>query len=289
MNKFRKEMNLQLLKTVAGRSESKEPRELTPTVCSRWYRAPEAILLCSYYNQSLDIWSIGCVLNEILQSSTAYLERKFYRHIQRVAFPGGSCHPLSPLKIDGKLQETESYGKKFLINENDQLVKICNRKMDSIDTSFLTNKETVEYTETLKTITQKKQVESSTLNFITKTQTKQVESFTELLPDSHDGLVEILESMTEFNPYFRPSAKDLLKNKIFDDIRLKSFEEEAPYRIMIDIDQNELLKPNYEDDEQNLYSAEELKQRIQKIQVFVVKEISKLQKYQHIDIKILYK
>ena len=64
--------------------------------------------------------------------------------------------------------------------------------------------------------------------------------------------------MTEFNPYFRPSAKELLKNKIFDDIRLESIESDAPYKILVDIDRDEYLKPNYEDDEQNVYSSEEL-------------------------------
>ena len=80
--------------------------------------------------------------------------------------------------------------------------------MDSIDTSFLTNNETIEYTEKLKSMVLK----------------KQIETFTQQLPDSHDLLVEMLESMTEFNPYFRPSAKELLKNKIFDDMRVESNE-----------------------------------------------------------------
>ena len=55
--------------------------------------------------------------------------------------------------------------------------------------------------------------------------------------------------MTEFNPYFRPSAKELLKNKIFDNIRHESCEENPPCKILVDIDDHELLKPNYDDDE----------------------------------------
>ena len=75
----------------------------------------------------------------------------------------------------------------------------------------------------------------------------------------------MLENMTEFNPYFRPTAKELLKHKIFDDIRLESIESDAPYKILVDIDRDEYLKPNYDDDEQNLYSTEELQKRIKKI------------------------
>ena len=63
------------------------------------------------------------------------------------------------------------------------------------------------------------------------------------MPDTHDHLVDILESMTEFNPYFRPSAKELLKNKIFDSIRMKEIEENASHKIIIDIDNYDSLKP----------------------------------------------
>ena len=47
--------------------------------------------------------------------------------------------------------------------------------------------------------------------------------------------------MLEFNPHFRPSAKQLLKNKIFDSIRHENDIKSAisPYRIKIKIDQNE--------------------------------------------------
>ena len=45
--------------------------------------------------------------------------------------------------------------------------------------------------------------------------------------------------MLEFNPYYRPTARQLLKNKIFDGIRIPSIEERSPQKIVIDIDKNE--------------------------------------------------
>lgn len=33
---------------------------------TRWYRAPEVILNAKKYNEKLDVWSIGCILAEIL-------------------------------------------------------------------------------------------------------------------------------------------------------------------------------------------------------------------------------
>ncbi|CAF2243256.1 unnamed protein product [Rotaria magnacalcarata] len=41
-------------------------RPLTDYVATRWYRAPECILTEGYYGQPMDIWSMGCVMFEII-------------------------------------------------------------------------------------------------------------------------------------------------------------------------------------------------------------------------------
>jgi hypothetical protein len=45
--------------------------------------------------------------------------------------------------------------------------------------------------------------------------------------------------MLQFNPHFRPSAKELLENKIFDKFRREDLEEEAPFKLNLDIDDKE--------------------------------------------------
>ena len=42
--------------------------------------------------------------------------------------------------------------------------------------------------------------------------------------------------MLEFNPYFRPSAKELLKNKIFDTVRIDANEDSATHGIVMKVD-----------------------------------------------------
>ena len=68
-------------------------RQLTGHVVTRWYRAPELILLEKDYGQAIDMWSVGCIFAELLgmmkQSAATYLDRK-------PLFPGKSCFPLSP-------------------------------------------------------------------------------------------------------------------------------------------------------------------------------------------------
>ena len=49
--------------------DTKEPDQtpiLTDYVATRWYRAPEVILLEKYYDQSIDIWSLGCSFAELI-------------------------------------------------------------------------------------------------------------------------------------------------------------------------------------------------------------------------------
>jgi mitogen-activated protein kinase 1/3 len=70
-------------------------RELTGHVVTRWYRAPELILLEKDYGPAIDIWSVGCIFAELLgmmkENASTYLDRK-------PLFPGKSCFPLSPDK-----------------------------------------------------------------------------------------------------------------------------------------------------------------------------------------------
>ena len=44
-------------------------RPLTPGVVTIWYRAPEVLLGTEYYTPSVDMWSAGLVLGELLLSS----------------------------------------------------------------------------------------------------------------------------------------------------------------------------------------------------------------------------
>jgi serine/threonine protein kinase len=41
---------------------------LTGHVVTRWYRAPELILMMPEYDTAIDVWSIGCILGELLQT-----------------------------------------------------------------------------------------------------------------------------------------------------------------------------------------------------------------------------
>ena len=69
----------------------------------------------------------------------------------------------------------------------------------------------------------------------------------ELFSKTEPDLLEILDSMLEYNPHFRPSAEQLLEHKFFDEVRNSQVETKAPYKIKLCFDRNE-AKYNYEDE-----------------------------------------
>jgi serine/threonine protein kinase len=45
---------------------STERNFMTEYVVTRWYRAPELLLSCEHYTAAIDMWSVGCILAELL-------------------------------------------------------------------------------------------------------------------------------------------------------------------------------------------------------------------------------
>mmetsp|Transcript_171884 Transcript_171884/g.550859 ORF Transcript_171884/g.550859 Transcript_171884/m.550859 type:complete len:318 (-) Transcript_171884:945-1898(-) len=68
-----------------------ERRHLTGHVVTRYYRAPELILMQEDYTEAIDVWSVGCIYAELL----GMLEGQKYQD-RGPLFPGQSCFPLSP-------------------------------------------------------------------------------------------------------------------------------------------------------------------------------------------------
>ncbi len=62
---------------------------------TRYYRAPELILMEKDYGAGIDMWAVGCIFAELLNMMKEHVPN----HTQRKPiFPGKSCFPLSPVK-----------------------------------------------------------------------------------------------------------------------------------------------------------------------------------------------
>jgi mitogen-activated protein kinase 15 len=54
------------LASVSGGSDSVSNPVLTDYVATRWYRAPEILLGSTKYTKGVDVWSVGCIIGELL-------------------------------------------------------------------------------------------------------------------------------------------------------------------------------------------------------------------------------
>lgn len=105
---------------------------------TRWYRAPELILLEKDYGPAIDMWSVGCIYAELLgmmkESAPTYLDRK-------PLFPGRSCFPLSPDR------EARIASNGFPIGKDDQLAVIFEilGTPDENDLSYVTDPKALAY------------------------------------------------------------------------------------------------------------------------------------------------
>ena len=184
---------------------------MTCAVMSRWYRAPEVILTDKSYGKGCDIWSIGCILIELIISS-----KDFENQDDRYLFQGLSCFPISPKNPN---DEDADY-------EVDQLVKIMHRFKKRIqpklDFAFISGDDELSY---------QKEVFS---NVLKQPEMKQLEDY--FRGKIRDDLLQIMMDMLEYNHYFRPTADELLQYPIFDSIRIPENEVTAPYKLVINLD-----------------------------------------------------
>ena len=175
-------------------------RELTSHVASRWYRAPEVILLEKVYFTSVDIWGAGCVFAELLQTILANCPDVKARH---AFFPGTCCFPLSP-----QLKDTAKEEVKQELGDKDQIVAIVDilGSPSESDISFVTDYGAKQYIQGLPQ--QKKK------------------SLASIFPASDKDALALLGRMLEFSPFMRITAKEALRHPYFKSLRNKDSETE---------------------------------------------------------------
>ena len=63
--------DLGLARTIEAK-DSEEDQIFTEEVATRWYRAPEVLLGSQSYGPPADVWSIGCILAEMLMGKPLF-------------------------------------------------------------------------------------------------------------------------------------------------------------------------------------------------------------------------
>jgi mitogen-activated protein kinase 1/3 len=54
---------------------------MTEYVATRWYRAPEIMLTFKQYTKAIDIWSVGCILAEMLSGKPLFPGRDYHHQL----------------------------------------------------------------------------------------------------------------------------------------------------------------------------------------------------------------
>ncbi|KAK4686561.1 hypothetical protein P7C73_g3568, partial [Tremellales sp. Uapishka_1] len=57
---------------------------MTEYVATRWYRAPEVMLSFRMYTKSIDVWSIGCILAEMLSGKPLFPGKDYHHQLQLI-------------------------------------------------------------------------------------------------------------------------------------------------------------------------------------------------------------
>ena len=187
-------------------------------VGSRWYRAPEVILCQNQYDQAIDMWSVGCIIHEILISFSVH-QKSILDREERVMFPGDSSFPLSPRKI--KSDENTKQ-----ISTRDQMRLILQKlgPQSDEDVSFFNPEK---------------------LPFIQNLQSDVVaQDLGKYHAAEFHELTKVMKGCLEFNPYFRSSATECLQSSAFDHCRETIKYKSPKCKLILDIDRDDAF--NYE-------------------------------------------
>uniref|UniRef100_A0A0G4GZ90 Mitogen-activated protein kinase n=1 Tax=Chromera velia CCMP2878 TaxID=1169474 RepID=A0A0G4GZ90_9ALVE len=201
---------------------NKMKRQLTGHVVTRWYRAPELILLQENYTAAIDVWSVGCIFAEMMNMIK---ENVPYHTDRGPLFPGSSCFPLSPDKKHATDYKFHTRGTK------DQLQMIFN----------ILGTPSPEETEFLEKNDAKK--------YVSLFQPRPAASLEKRFPASTKEAVDLLSKMLVFVPQKRITVEDALAHPLFKDIRTPKIEEMDSEKVRVPFDDWEHM------DEQQLRRA----------------------------------
>ncbi|CAG9332014.1 unnamed protein product [Blepharisma stoltei] len=186
-------------------------RILTGHVVTRWYRAPEVILLEKEYGKEMDVWSLGCVFAEMLQM----IRENNQEFIERCPlFPGKSCFPLSPDLNTANMRAG------YPCSESDQLNVIFQiiGTPSAEDLRFISDEKAIRYVQSFPFIPSK--------------------DLREYFPACTAEEIDLLQRLLTFSPHRRITLDQALQHPYFAMIRDPNLERlaETPADFIFDRD-----------------------------------------------------
>uniref|UniRef100_A0A8C9VRL9 mitogen-activated protein kinase n=1 Tax=Scleropages formosus TaxID=113540 RepID=A0A8C9VRL9_SCLFO len=103
-----------------GLARHAEP-EMTGYVVTRWYRAPEVILNWMHYTQTVDIWSVGCIMGEMVNGKTLFKGKDYMDQLTQIMKTTGVPGPDFIKKLDS--QEVRSLSGQPTVLQNNHILQ----------------------------------------------------------------------------------------------------------------------------------------------------------------------
>eukprot|EP00826_Nyctotherus_ovalis_P051107 TRINITY_DN6371_c0_g4_i1.p1 TRINITY_DN6371_c0_g4~~TRINITY_DN6371_c0_g4_i1.p1 ORF type:complete len:427 (-),score=118.29 TRINITY_DN6371_c0_g4_i1:61-1341(-) len=191
-----------------SRKPLERSRRLTMHVVTRWYRAPELILMQEDYGCKVDMWALGCLFAELQgmkkENCAGSKERS-------PLFPGKTRQPV--LSNECGLTEENS----------GQLSAIFDviGTPEAEDCEFIGDKELVAK--------------------LQKLPKKHKKNFEEMYPGSEEPAIDLLNSLLQFNPNKRMSIDKCIEHPYLAAVRLKERETTASHKIVLEFPTDESL------------------------------------------------
>ncbi|CAE7246325.1 MPK1 [Symbiodinium pilosum] len=185
----------------------KAVRIMTQHVVTRYYRAPELILLDNY-TEAIDLWSVGCIAFELAEM----MEPKPPED-RGPLFPGSTCYPLSPDCQHRHDVAFHSGGCKEQLNMIFEVIGTPSER----DVELLSREDARKY--------------------IRCFQPRLGCGVQPRLPNAAPDMVETIEALLRFNPQERSTVEEALGHPLFADIRDPVKEVLASGYITLEFDQ----------------------------------------------------
>ena len=183
-------------------------KKLTMRVVTRWYRAPELMLMQNDYGYKVDTWALGCLFAEL----QGMKKENFASSKDRSPlFPGKTREPVVPNDCE-------------LTEENNSQLSVI---FDIIGTPTL---------EDCQFITDKSLVQK--LMSLPK---KPKKSFKDLFPGSEEAAINLLNVMLQFNPHERIDIDKCLEHPYLESVRVKEREIVSSQQISLEFPPDEDL------------------------------------------------
>lgn len=104
-----KDCTLRIADLGLARGRSGADEELTDYVVTRWYRAPELMLLPSGYFEAVDLWSVGCIHVELMKRKPLFPGENHVDMLRRVAGVIGFCRERDLAWCGKHLSEVQNF------------------------------------------------------------------------------------------------------------------------------------------------------------------------------------